>query len=51
MLHTDLEFVSLCSDTTFKYFLKKEDTRNWIYEIIFRKTGIDLSEFQSVDNE
>ena len=44
-------FISLCSDTTFKYLLKKEETRNWILEIIERKTGIDLNEFQIIDNE
>jgi len=44
-------FISLCSDTTFKYLLKKEETRNWILEIIKRKTDIDLNEFHMVDNE
>lgn len=44
-------FISLCSDTTFKYLLKKEETKNWILEIIKGKTGIDLNEFQLVDNE
>ena len=44
-------FISLCSDTTFKYLLKKEETRNWFFEIIERKTGIDLNEFQIIDNE
>ncbi len=44
-------FISLCSDTTFKYLLKKEETRNWILEIIERKTGIDLNEFQLINHE
>ena len=44
-------FVSLCSDTTFKYLLKKEETRNWIFEIIKSKTNIDLNEFKMIDNE
>lgn len=47
----DNHFISLCSDTTFKYLLKKEETKNWILEIIKGKTGIDLNEFQLVDNE
>ena len=44
-------FVSLCSDTTFKYLLKKEETRNQIFEIIKSKTNIDLNEFKMIDNE
>ena len=45
------EFISLCSDTTFKYLLKKEKTRNWIFEIIKSKTNIDLNDFKIIDNE
>ena len=51
MVNENNSFISLCSDTTFKYLLKKEKTRNWILEIILGKTGIDLTEFKLVDNE
>lgn len=51
MIEIKTNFISLCSDTTFKYFLKEEDTRNWISEIIRRKTGIDLNTYRVVDNE
>ena len=46
-----LEFVSLVSDTVFKYMWKNEATRSWFNEIILDKTGIDLSNFELVDNE
>ncbi len=51
MIGTKYDFISLCSDTTFKYFMKNEDTRKWILEIIYRKTGIDLSQFTMINNE
>lgn len=51
MTETKTEFVSLCSDTTFKYLLKEEDTRKWIFDIIKRKTGINLNYYQIIDNE
>ena len=44
-------FVSLVSDTTFKYLWKNERTRKWFNEIIMGKIGIDLSNFELVDNE
>lgn len=44
-------FISLVSDTTFKYLWKNERTRNWLNEIIIDKIGIDLSNFIFVDNE
>ena len=46
-----LEFVSLVSDTVFKYMWKNEATRSWFNEIILEKTGIDLSNFELVNNE
>ena len=39
------------SDTVFKYFIKKEEYRNWFYEIIKEKTGIDLNLYELYDNE
>lgn len=39
------------SDTTFKYFLKHEEYKNWFYEIIKTKTGIDLNEYELTNNE
>ncbi len=44
-------FVSLVSDTTFKYMFKNEKTRDWFIDIIKDKTGIDLKEYHLVDNE
>ena len=44
-------FISLVSDTTFKYLWKNERTRKWFNEIILDKTGIDLSSFTFIDNE
>ena len=51
MITKEKYFVELCSDTTFKYLIKKEDTRNWFFEIIKRKTNLDLNEFSLIDNE
>lgn len=47
----EVKFIELCRDTTFKYFLKNEDTRNWMFDIIKRKSGIDLKEYKQIDNE
>ena len=44
-------FVSLVSDTTFKYLWKNEKTRKWFNEIIIDKIGIDLYNFEFIDNE
>ena len=44
-------FVSLVSDTTFKYLFKNEDTRKFLEEIILGKTDIDLTGYILVDNE
>ena len=45
------KFVSLVSDTTFKYLWKNERTNPWIREIVESKTGIDLSSYHLSDNE
>ena len=47
----ELEFLSLCSDTTFKYLYKTEKGRKWFNNIILKKTGIDLSGYELYDNE
>ena len=39
------------SDTVFKHFLKDETYKYWFHEIIKAKTGIDLKEYEIVDNE
>ena len=44
-------FISLVSDTTFKYLWKNERTRIQFNEIILDKPGIDLSNFTFIDNE
>ena len=45
------KFVSLVSDTTFKYLFKNNETRYFFEEIILNKTGIDLKDYMLVDNE
>lgn len=45
------KFVSLVSDTTFKYLWKNKRTNSWIREIVEAKTGIDLSDYHLSDNE
>ena len=45
------KFISLVSDTTFKYLWKSERTNSWIREIIEAKTNIDLSGYDLSDNE
>ena len=44
-------FVSLVSDTTFKYLWKNDKTNSWIREIVESKTGLDLSDYHLTDNE
>ena len=44
-------FVSLVSDTTFKYLWKNNKTNPWIREIVESKTGINLSDYHLSDNE
>lgn len=48
---TELRFISLKADTTFKYLYKNERTRKWFDRIIKEKFGINLREFELVDNE
>lgn len=45
------KFISLVSDTTFKYMFKNTDKRNWFIDIIKDKTNIDLSNYTLIDNE
>ena len=44
-------FVSLLSDTTFKYLFKNEDTREWLVNIIKEAFFLDISNYYLVDNE
>ena len=46
-----LRFIELCSDTTFKYLYKNEETRNWFNHIIKNKFNLDLDGYTLVDNE
>lgn len=48
---TELEFILLVSDTTFKYLYKNIKTRKWIDDIIRKKFSLDLSNYELVDNE
>ena len=50
-MNDEPRFISLVSDTTFKYLWKNDRTRKWLNEIIIDKIGIDLSSFELVDNE
>ena len=45
------KFVSLVSDTTFKYLWKNVRTSPWIRDIVEAKTGIDLSDYHLSDSE
>ena len=45
------KFISLASDTTFKYLWKNEKTNKWIKEIIEAKTNMDLNNYKLTDNE
>lgn len=51
MNNNEPRFVSLVSDTTFKYLWKSERTNGWIREIIASKTNVDLSDYSLSDNE
>ena len=51
MNNKEPKFVSLVSDTTFKYLWKNERTNSWIREIVESKTGINLSNYHLSDNE
>ena len=41
----------MCSDTTFKYLIKNEETKKWFFEIINKKLNIDLNDYELIDNE
>ena len=44
-------FISLLSDTTFKYLFKNNDTRVFLESIILSKTGVDLRDFNLTSEE
>ena len=44
-------FVSLLSDTTFKYLYKNIDTRSWLQTIIKKVFLLDITDYQLTDNE
>lgn len=44
-------FVSLVSDTTFKYLFKNNNTRCFLESIILNKTGVDLNGFTLTSEE
>ena len=47
----ELKFYSLMSDTTFKYLFKNPKTRFFFQDIILYYTGIDIDDFELLDNE
>ncbi|MBR2827844.1 MAG: hypothetical protein IKE70_01250, partial [Bacilli bacterium] len=47
----EVKFYSLMSDTTFKYLFKNPKTRFFFQDIIFHYTGIDVEDFELLDNE
>lgn len=49
--NSGLRFISLCSDTAFKYLYKNEETRSWLNFIIKEKFNLDLTGFTLKDNE
>ena len=51
MENNEPKFVSLASDTTFKYLWKNNRTNPWIREIVEAKTGISLIDYHLYDNE
>lgn len=44
-------FISLLSDTTFKYLYKNIKTRSWLENIIKGKFDFDISNYELIDNE
>ncbi|MCI9434394.1 MAG: hypothetical protein HFI86_03830 [Bacilli bacterium] len=46
-----LKFISLISDTTFKYLFKNPETKKWLIDIVLNKCGIDLTNYKIFDNE
>ncbi len=51
MKKEEIKFFSLMSDTTFKYLFKNQKTRFFFDDLILYYTGIDISEFDLIDNE
>ena len=47
----ELKFYSLMMDTTFKYLFKNPKTRFFFKDIILYYTGIDVEDFELLDNE
>ena len=47
----EVKFYSLMSDTTFKYLFKNPKTRFFFQDIILKYTGIDVRDFELLDNE
>ena len=45
------KFVSLLSDTTFKYLYKNIDTRSWLQTIIKEVFLLDITDYELTDNE
>ena len=50
-INTELRFIELVSDTTFKYLYKNEKMRVWFNDIIKDKFNLDLTNFKLIDNE
>ena len=44
-------FISLLSDTTFKYLYKNKETRNWLKNIIREAFFLDITNYHLIDNE
>ena len=51
MAEIESNFISLLSDTTFKYLFKNNDTRVFLESIILSKTGVDLRDFNLTSEE
>ena len=51
MKKEEIQFFSLMSDTTFKYLFKNKKTRFFFEDLILYYTGIDIHEFELIDNE
>ena len=51
MSEIESNFVSLLSDTTFKYLFKNDNTRCFLESIILNKTGVDLRDFNLTSEE
>ena len=51
MKNENFKFFSLMSDTTFKYLFKNPKTRFFFNELIYYYTGLDIHDFELLDNE